>query len=156
MPHCRIQTPNSGVDGVSHVLAISLFPIIGKLCHLKLSVVHELGFLKLPVVRQLFLLAAVRSASGNPCRDNRRPRNQGGSDHLMPPGITADKMHLRCHQVRLSSHLMISLGVASPAAIFSTIGTSVSASSPANGRPLASRNSHTERKAARLLPSGSG
>lgn len=36
-------------------------------------------------------------------------------------------------QVRLSSHLMISLGVASPAAIFSTIGTSVSASSPRRG-----------------------
>lgn len=63
---------SSAVSGVPHVLTVPLFPIVGKLRPLKLSVVHKLGLLKFSVVRELFLLSAVGSARGDPCRDNRR------------------------------------------------------------------------------------
>src|SRR5258708_7585469 len=53
--------------------------------------------------------------------------------------------------MRASSHSMISFGVASPAAIFSTIGTSISASSPANGRPLTSRKQPDGEKSGSLV-----
>ena len=49
---------------------------------------------------------------------------------------------------------MISLGVASPAAIFSTIGTSVSGSASVIGRPLAARKRSTARKAQRFIAVG--
>lgn len=99
LPHRRVQTAHSGVDGVPHVLAVPLLSVVGKLCPLKLPVVRELGLLEFQIVRELLLLPTVGRACGDPCRDNRRRSDQGRSDHLVPPGVTPT----RCTSIAIQS-----------------------------------------------------